>query len=67
MSLLVASINCITPLVLLYLAYHAALAFYDFYKKSLIYGKANEWVVLMNNYGMKKAGIGMCCFVGPYD
>jgi hypothetical protein len=57
----------ITPLVVIYIVYHASLALYDFYKKSLIYGKANEWVVLMGNSGMKKAGVGICTFVGPYD
>jgi regulator of protease activity HflC (stomatin/prohibitin superfamily) len=51
----------------MYIAYRAAIMLYEFYKRSLIYGKANEWVVLMNNSGMKKAGIGLCTFVGPYD
>ena len=30
-------------------------------------GKANEWVLLINNGEMKRAGIGLTCFKGPFD
>lgn len=36
-------------------------------KSLFVQGKANEWVLIMNNGKMKKAGIGLACFKGPYD
>lgn len=30
-------------------------------------GKANEWVLILNNGKMKKCGVGLTCFKGPYD
>jgi uncharacterized membrane protein YqiK len=30
-------------------------------------GKANEWVLILNNGKMKQCGIGLTCFKGPFD
>ena len=30
-------------------------------------GKADEWVIVMNNGKMQQAGIGLKCFKGPFD
>ncbi len=38
------------------------------YVKSLyVAGQANEWVLIINNGEMKRAGIGLSCFKGPFD
>ena len=36
-------------------------------KSLFVAGKANEWVLIMNNGKMKHAGIGLATFKGPYD
>jgi hypothetical protein len=36
-------------------------------KSLFVAGKANEWVLIMNNGKMKQAGIGLATFKGPYD
>lgn len=30
-------------------------------------GKANEWVLILRNGQMQKAGVGLSCFRGPFD
>ena len=30
-------------------------------------GKANEWVIIINNGELKNKGIGLNCFKGPFD
>lgn len=36
-------------------------------KQLWVDGKANEWVLVMRNGEMIKAGIGLRCFKGPFD
>jgi len=30
-------------------------------------GKADEWVLIINNGKLKQAEIGLCTFIGPFD
>jgi hypothetical protein len=39
----------------------------EYVKTLWVEGKPNEWVLLMNNGKMTKAGIGLRCFRGPFD
>ena len=39
----------------------------DFVKGYWVSGKPNEWVLIMRNGEMVKAGIGLCTLRSPYD
>ena len=40
---------------------------WNFMKTLWVEGRPNEWVLIMNNGEMVKAGVGLRCFKGPFD
>ena len=45
----------------------ALTATYNYICSLWVDGKPNEWVLIMNNGEMVKAGVGLRCFKGPFD
>ena len=59
-NLIVPAIVGIVVLVIVYRTFKYVQSLY-------VTGKANEWVLIINNGEMKNAGIGLSCFKGPFD
>ena len=55
------------PIVVLYAFKAMCIQIYNFAKDLWVEGKPNEWVLVMNNGMMKRAGVGLRCFRGPFD
>ena len=57
----------IAPVIALYALYKVALVVIKYTNSLWIEGKPNEWVVIMRDGEFKQAGIGLSCFIGPFD
>ena len=57
----------VLPIVGLYVAWKALQAFITFAQSFFVEGKPSEWVLVMRNGNLVKAGIGLKTFKGPFD
>lgn len=57
----------IVPAVVALIVLVAVLRTIKYVNSLYVAGKANEWVLIINNGEMKRAGIGLSCFKGPFD
>jgi len=55
------------PITVIMVLKMACIRIYEFATKLWVEGKANEWILIMNNGKMVKAGVGLKCFKGPFD
>ena len=59
--------TCLIPVAVLYATKIVLEKLTDFMKTLWIEGAPNEWVIIMRNGKMVKAGIGLKTFKGPFD
>jgi flotillin len=60
-------IDSFVPLAVLVLLGHVSYELFKYIMSLQVSGKANQWVVIVNNGKMKQAGIGLSCMVSPGD
>ena len=53
--------------VVAFALYKAGIMAMNYVNSLWVEGKPNEWVVIMQNGEFKQAGIGLSCFIGPFD
>jgi hypothetical protein len=59
--------NLLLPSFVLYVLYKASSVVFPFLLSLRVEGKPNEWVLVLNNGNLKKAGIGLTTWRSPYD
>jgi regulator of protease activity HflC (stomatin/prohibitin superfamily) len=59
--------NFIIPVAALFAIRFGAQKFADFMKTLWVEGESNQWVIIMRNGTLVKAGIGLKTFKGPFD
>lgn len=59
--------NLLIPGVVLAVSVCVLNSIYKYVCSLHVSGKANEWVLILNNGALKQAGIGLSCFRGPFD
>jgi hypothetical protein len=65
--MLALAIDSVVPLVVMLLLGQICYNLYKFVLSLQVTGKANEWVVVINNGVMKQAGIGLSVMREPND
>lgn len=55
------------PLAVLLATVRGLTTAFDYLKTLYVSGSANEWVLIMKNGEMSRAGVGLTCFKGPFD
>lgn len=65
--MLACAIDSVVPLVAMLLLGQISYNLYKYVMSLQVTGKANEWVVVINNGVMKQAGIGLSVMTGPND
>lgn len=55
------------PIIMLFVVYAVMRVAYKLIMKLYISGKANEWVLILNNGKLKNSGVGLSCFCSPFD
>jgi len=57
----------VIPMAILVGAVKGALKLYEFVMTLQVIGKADEWILIIRNGKLKRADIGLSCFMGPFD
>lgn len=60
-------LDAFIPLAVIAVVYVALRSLFEQMMKLRVTGKANEWVLILNNGNLKMAGVGLSCFRGPFD
>jgi len=59
--------NALIPATVLIVAAVVIFKLVDYIRSLHVSGEANQWVLILSNGKMKKAGVGLSTFRGPFD